>query len=66
MHEMAKYECCGVKFREGTELSEHMKAQHKMAGFKVEFACCGTTFAEAKELIDHVSLVHHYQMKLET
>lgn len=63
---MATYECCGVKFRHGRDLSEHMKAQHKMADFDVEITCCGTTFPEAKQLVDHVSVVHHYQMKLGT
>ena len=63
---MVSYECCGVKFRNASDLSGHMKAQHKMSRFNVEMTCCGMTFAEATELIDHVSVVHHYQMKLET
>lgn len=63
---MVRYECCGVTFRDSRDLSVHMKKQHQMAGFNVELTCCGKTFAEATELMDHVSLVHHYQMKLET
>ena len=63
---MAKFECCGVKFRHGKDLSEHMRAQHQMSNFSAELSCCSTHFAEAKQLVDHVSLVHHYQMKLET
>lgn len=46
-HGMAKYECCRARFREGSDLSEHMKAQHKMNRFNVEITCCGTKFAEA-------------------
>lgn len=63
---MAIFECCGVKFKDGRDLSEHMRAQHKMADFDIEITCCGQIFAEAKQLIDHVSTVHHYQMKLAT
>ncbi len=63
---MAKYECCGVKFKDGKDLSEHMNAQHEMNDFNIQVTCCGTSFAEARQLINHVSLVHHYQMKMET
>ena len=63
---VAKFECCGVKFRHGNDLSEHMRSQHQMVSFKAELSCCNTNFAKASELMDHVSVVHHYQMKLET
>jgi len=63
---MAVYECCGVYFGDAKDLTGHMKSQHKMADFSVDLNCCGKTFREARELIDHVSLVHHYQMQLQT
>jgi hypothetical protein len=63
---VAKFECCGVKFRHGKDLSEHMRLQHQMASFNADLSCCNTNFAKASELMDHVSVVHHYQMKLET
>jgi hypothetical protein len=63
---LVKFECCGVKFRHGNDLSEHMRSQHKMASFNAELRCCDISFAKASELMDHVSEVHHYQMKLET
>jgi len=63
---MARYECCGVKFKHGKDLSEHMHLQHMMTSFNAELRCCNTDFANASELMNHVSVVHHYQMKLET
>jgi len=63
---LAKYECCGVKFRNGNDLSGHMRSQHQMINFNVGLSCCNTDFATATELMDHVSVAHHYQMKLET
>jgi len=63
---LVKFECCGVKFRDGNDLSEHMRSQHKMASFNAELSCCDISFAKGSELMDHVSEVHNYQMKFET
>src|SRR5690242_12271402 len=57
--DLALFECCGVKFMNGGDLTSHMRAQHRMQGFSVELACCGIAFAEAEQLMDHVSEVHH-------
>jgi len=43
-----------------------MRSQHQMVSFNAELSCCSANFAKASELMDHVSVIHHYQMKLET
>jgi uncharacterized C2H2 Zn-finger protein len=63
---MTKFECCGVRFKEGKELTNHVRSQHNLQNFAVELSCCGTSFSSAKDLSDHVKKAHHYVVKIST
>jgi uncharacterized C2H2 Zn-finger protein len=63
---MPKFECCGVRFKDGRELTSHVRSQHSVAGFTVEISCCGVSFPRAKELTEHVKKTHHYEVKVST
>lgn len=62
---MAKYECCGTKFKDGRELTEHVKTTHQIGPFGVEFTCCATIFAESRQLSEHMKSVHQLNLKAE-
>lgn len=63
---MARYECCGMKFNMGKELSVHLKGVHKVPAFNLDLSCCGVSFVESRQLEDHVRAEHHAQIVVQT
>jgi uncharacterized C2H2 Zn-finger protein len=63
---MPSFECCGVRFKDGKELTLHVRQTHSIPTFTVELSCCNTSFSSARELVEHMLKVHHYQIKVST
>ncbi len=63
---MTKYECCGIRFQHGQELTEHVRSMHNVGQFTITLSCCGVNFREAKQLREHVKTQHHAELKVET
>lgn len=56
---MAKYTCCGMSFKNGKDISDHMQRTHGAARFAASLSCCGMEFASTSELTSHAKTSHN-------